>query len=284
MTERPEPPIPTTGIPPTWTEDQWRVYGWEYFSKHPERHPLWGRQFGEEGVSNPPMEPQSTGKPPRPSGLPSSSDSESDVVGGEVMPPRPSSLPPAQQGFSNPIPSIPRPPGLPVVEHHSEPERESKPSSIISGFKEGIAQLRTHGETGEEETEEEEEPIGVLQLLSTMVFAVPITAFAYFFLWLLGEAIGLGLIVIGVSVILDERQGGGMKALASIAVLEGLICFIVGVYGDLQGESMWGGNPITDATTDDILGCCMIGAVFFIGILIKIWWEMRKNPTQLDNQ
>ena len=50
MTERPEPPIPTTGIPSTWTEDQWRLYGWEYFAKHPERHPLWASQINDSEV------------------------------------------------------------------------------------------------------------------------------------------------------------------------------------------------------------------------------------------
>lgn len=50
MTERPEPPIPTTGIPSTWTEDQWRLYGWEYFAKHPDRHPLWASQINDSEV------------------------------------------------------------------------------------------------------------------------------------------------------------------------------------------------------------------------------------------
>ena len=50
MTERPEPPIPTTGIPPTWTKEQWRVYGWEYFANHPERHPLWASQINDSEV------------------------------------------------------------------------------------------------------------------------------------------------------------------------------------------------------------------------------------------
>ena len=46
----------------------------------------------------------------------------------------------------------------------------------------------------------------------------------------LAELIGLGSLFVGISILLDKRQGILMKLMARIAIILGIICFVIGVY------------------------------------------------------
>jgi len=348
MTERPEPPIPTTGIPSTWTEDQWRLYGWEYFAKHPERHPLWASQINDSEVKEveepllnetseaeelagddlvelsrslesqkeieeetddplldlakslkeskpaPPPERDPTTsipitKPPRPPGLPPSARNQQPITSltntprPRGKPNRPPGLPPIKQSVQHSNNSIPHPPGLQKSDNRTE-SGDHLYQEFLTGVKEGFAQFGF--DAGD--LDEEDEPTTFLQLLGTMIFSALVAAFTLFSpisIVLLCEIIGLGCTAMGIFILFDKGQGPVMKLLAPIAIIEGIICIVIGVKEDLSRGSMWGGeNPIASLTSDDLYFCCFIGILGFVGIIFRIWWEMRKTSTKLETQ